>query len=64
MMKSLPINFGKHTQIFHMRDIFAENYRLLHITLNAPENYGLIIENNKTMLEYEQSIGMKKLIRR
>lgn len=45
-----------------MRDVFAENYRLQHITYNDPPNYGLIIETNRVMQEFEASIGMKKII--
>ncbi len=48
--------------IYHMYDIFAENYRLQHITYNDPPHYGLIIDTNNTMREYEMCIGMKKIM--
>jgi hypothetical protein len=62
-MKSLPLNFGHRPRVYHVSDIFAENYRLLHITLNNPPNHGLIIETNRAMKQYEESIGMKKMVK-
>jgi len=45
----------------HMTDIFMENYRLLHITLNDPPHYGLIRETNQAMYVWDMSVVSLKM---
>ena len=50
------------TKPIHIREVFMESYRLLHITWIDPSSYGLIVENNRCMTDWESSIVQKKFM--